>query len=106
MCFCISVWAHVCGLAHDHNRTPTSCPPPRPPTCLLAKHPHTLLPFPTHLRAACCLTFTSISAYPMVCAPDKDYDGAALCYDKCQAGYTGKRDRLRRRRLAWQQKTA
>ncbi|PNW79689.1 hypothetical protein CHLRE_08g363100v5 [Chlamydomonas reinhardtii] len=28
-------------------------------------------------------------AYPMVCAPDKDYDGAALCYDKCQAGYTG-----------------
>eukprot|EP00198_Chlamydomonas_reinhardtii_P006687 XP_001696023.1 predicted protein [Chlamydomonas reinhardtii] len=28
-------------------------------------------------------------AYPMVCAPDKEYDGAALCYDKCQAGYNG-----------------
>ncbi|KAG2439122.1 hypothetical protein HXX76_004490 [Chlamydomonas incerta] len=28
-------------------------------------------------------------AYPMVCAPDKDYDGAALCYDKCRSGYTG-----------------
>ncbi|KAG2436055.1 hypothetical protein HYH02_011766 [Chlamydomonas schloesseri] len=28
-------------------------------------------------------------AYPMVCGPDKDYDGAAICYDKCRSGYTG-----------------
>ncbi|KAG2433331.1 hypothetical protein HXX76_008396 [Chlamydomonas incerta] len=26
---------------------------------------------------------------PLVCGPDKDYDGAAICYDKCAAGYTG-----------------